>query len=134
MTRATSRGSGLNTGGPAQRPMYGLTCDLARLAPPPPEMAALIGALANDPQGTRDFLGLIAGMSDLLDRTLGERIHVEVDLASETWPTYVDPHQLENAIVNLAVNARDAMEGEGAMRITTSNVTLAANEVARGFA
>ena len=56
---------------------------------------------------------LIGGMSDLLDRTLGERIRVEVDLASETWPIYVDPHQLENAIVNLAVNARDAMDGRG---------------------
>jgi signal transduction histidine kinase/ActR/RegA family two-component response regulator len=76
-----------------------------------------------------DSSELVAGMSDLLDRTLGERIHVEVGLAPDAWPTYVDPHQLENAIVNLAVNARDAMEGEGAMRITTSNVTLAANEV-----
>jgi signal transduction histidine kinase/ActR/RegA family two-component response regulator len=72
---------------------------------------------------------LLTGMSDLLDRTLGERIHVEVDLAPDVWPIYVDPHQLENAIVNLAVNARDAMEGEGLMRITSSNVTLAANQV-----
>ena len=72
---------------------------------------------------------LIRGMSDLLDRTLGERIRIEVDVVSDAWPTYVDPHQLENAIVNLAVNARDAMEGEGLMRIATQNVTLAANEV-----
>ncbi|HLO19491.1 MAG TPA: ATP-binding protein [Sphingomicrobium sp.] len=72
---------------------------------------------------------LIGGMSDLLDRTLGERIRVEIDLASGAWPIYVDPHQLENAIVNLAVNARDAMEGEGLMRIATENVGLAANEV-----
>jgi signal transduction histidine kinase/ActR/RegA family two-component response regulator len=72
---------------------------------------------------------LIGGMSDLLDRTLGEQIRVEVDLAADTWPTYVDPHQLENAIVNLAVNARDAMDGRGLMRISTQNVTLAANEV-----
>jgi signal transduction histidine kinase len=72
---------------------------------------------------------LVAGMSDLLDRTLGERIQVEVDLAPETWPTYVDPHQLENAIVNLAVNARDAMDGTGILRISTSNVTVRANEV-----
>ena len=72
---------------------------------------------------------LIASMSDLLDRTLGEQIRVEVDLAKETWPTYVDPHQLENAIVNLAVNARDAMEGRGLMRIATENVRLAANQV-----
>ena len=72
---------------------------------------------------------LISGMSDLLDRTLGERIGIEVDLAADTWPNYVDPHQLENAIVNLAVNARDAMEGEGQMLISAQNVTLAANEV-----
>jgi signal transduction histidine kinase/ActR/RegA family two-component response regulator len=76
-----------------------------------------------------DSRELVSGMSDLLDRTLGERVHVEVDLASDIWPTYVDPHQLENAIVNLAVNARDAMDGEGAMRIAAHNVTLAANEV-----
>ena len=76
-----------------------------------------------------DSRDLIAGMSDLLDRTLGERIKVRVDLARDTWPTYVDPHQLENAIVNLAVNARDAMDGQGVMRITTENLTLAANEV-----
>ena len=76
-----------------------------------------------------DSSELVSGMSDLLDRTLGERVHVEVDLAPDVWPTYVDPHQLENAIVNLAVNARDAMEGEGLMRITANNVVLAANEV-----
>jgi signal transduction histidine kinase len=68
-------------------------------------------------------------MSDLLDRTLGERIRIEVDLSRDAWPIYVDPHQLENAIVNLAVNARDAMNGEGLMRISTENVRLAANEV-----
>jgi signal transduction histidine kinase/ActR/RegA family two-component response regulator len=76
-----------------------------------------------------DSRDLIGGMSDLLDRTLGERIKVDIDLARDTWPIYVDPHQLENAIVNLAVNARDAMSGEGVMRIATGNVKLAANEV-----
>ena len=59
-----------------------------------------------------DSRELVSGMSDLLDRTLGERIQVEVDLAADAWPIYVDPHQLENAIVNLAVNARDAMDGD----------------------
>ena len=76
-----------------------------------------------------DSRDLIGGMSDLLDRTLGEQVRVEVDLAPDTWATYVDPHQLENAIVNLAVNARDAMDGRGLMRIATENVTLAANQV-----
>ena len=73
--------------------------------------------------------GLITGMSDLLDRTLGERITVKVDLAGDAWPIYVDPHQLENAILNLAVNARDAMDGEGTLTISTENVTLVANAV-----
>jgi signal transduction histidine kinase len=76
-----------------------------------------------------DSSDLVAAMSDLLDRTLGERIHVEVDLAADAWPTYVDAHQLENAIVNLAVNARDAMDATGIMRIATANVALQANEV-----
>jgi signal transduction histidine kinase/ActR/RegA family two-component response regulator len=72
---------------------------------------------------------LIHGMTDLLDRTLGERIHIDIDVAADAWPTYVDPHQLENAIVNLAVNARDAMEGEGNMRIATQNVTMTPSQV-----
>src|SRR6476619_2625389 len=76
-----------------------------------------------------DSSELIGGMSDLLDRTIGERIRIEVDRASDTWPIYVDPHQLENAIVNLAVNARDAMDGEGQLVIASENVTMAANAV-----
>lgn len=72
---------------------------------------------------------LVEGMSDLLDRTLGERIRLKVEIAPGTWPIYVDPHQFENAIVNLAVNARDAMEGTGTLRIATRDVTLAANQV-----
>jgi signal transduction histidine kinase/ActR/RegA family two-component response regulator len=72
---------------------------------------------------------LIHGMTDLLDRTLGERIHIDIDVAADAWPAYVDPHQLENAIVNLAVNARDAMDGEGNMRIATENVTMTASQV-----
>jgi signal transduction histidine kinase/ActR/RegA family two-component response regulator len=76
-----------------------------------------------------DSKDLIGGMSDLLDRTIGERIKIELKVARDTWPTYVDPHQLENAIVNLAVNARDAMDGQGVMRIITENANVGANEV-----
>ncbi|HEX2803211.1 MAG TPA: ATP-binding protein [Sphingomicrobium sp.] len=76
-----------------------------------------------------DPKGLVSGMSDLLDRTLGERIRVKIDLDGDTWPVYVDPHQLENAIVNLAVNARDAMDGAGRLKISTRNVKVSANEV-----
>ena len=76
-----------------------------------------------------DPAGLVSGMSDLLDRTLGERIQVEVDPARDSWPIYVDPHQLENAIVNLSVNARDAMDGTGMLRISTANVKMSNSEV-----
>jgi CheY-like chemotaxis protein len=76
-----------------------------------------------------DTAVLVGGMSELLDRTLGERIKVVTDLSDEAWPVFVDPHQLENAIVNLAVNARDAMDGTGTLKIRSSNRRMKANEV-----
>ena len=76
-----------------------------------------------------DSADLVAAMGDLLDRTLGERIQVSTELDGDAWPVFVDPHQLENAILNLAVNARDAMDGEGKLTITSDNVTMAANSV-----
>ena len=72
---------------------------------------------------------LVGGMSELLDRTLGERITVKTQLAKDAWPVFVDPHQLENAILNLAVNARDAMDGNGKLVIRSQNVRMAANQV-----
>ena len=76
-----------------------------------------------------DAGALVVGMSDLLDRTIGERIAIRTELAGDAWPVFVDHHQLENAILNLAVNARDAMEGTGTLTITTRNATMAANSV-----
>ena len=76
-----------------------------------------------------DTAVLVGGMSELLDRTLGERIKVETDLADDAWPVFVDSHQLENAILNLAVNARDAMDGTGTLSISTCNKIMQANEV-----
>ncbi|HET9397796.1 MAG TPA: ATP-binding protein, partial [Sphingomicrobium sp.] len=76
-----------------------------------------------------DSAVLVGGMSELLDRTLGERTKVVTDLANDAWPVFVDPHQLENAIVNLAVNARDAMDGQGTLTISSRNVSMEANEV-----
>jgi signal transduction histidine kinase len=72
---------------------------------------------------------LVGGMSELLDRTLGERIKVVTDLADEAWPVFVDPHQLENAIVNLAVNARDAMDGQGTLTIRSRNKIMDPSQV-----
>ena len=76
-----------------------------------------------------DSRDLVTGMSELLDRTLGERIKIVTRLDGKAWPVFVDSHQLENAILNLAVNARDAMEGTGTLTIATENVSLSANEV-----
>jgi len=68
-------------------------------------------------------------MSDLLDRTLGERITVTTRGFDADWQVWVDPHQLENAILNLAVNARDAMDGEGALTIESDQLRLGDGEV-----
>ncbi|WP_245271010.1 ATP-binding protein [Mesorhizobium sp. LNJC395A00] len=63
-------------------------------------------------------------MSDLLRRALGETIRIETVLAGGLWKTHADPSQLENAILNLAVNARDAMGEDGKMTIETANSHL----------
>lgn len=67
---------------------------------------------------------LVQGMSDLLHRTLGETIEVEAVLAPNAWPVEVDASELENAILNLALNARDAMPGGGKLTIETANTHL----------
>ncbi len=67
---------------------------------------------------------LVQGMTDLLSRTLGEAIRVETVLADGLWPTLVDANQLESAILNLAVNARDAMEHGGKLTLETANTSI----------
>lgn len=67
---------------------------------------------------------LVAGMSDLLRRTLGEQIAIETALSGGLWQVEVDPNQLEVAILNLAVNARDAMPNGGRLTLETANVFL----------
>jgi signal transduction histidine kinase len=67
---------------------------------------------------------LVSGMSELLHRTLGETVEVETVLTSGLWPVEADPNQLENAILNLAINARDAMPDGGKLTIETCNTHL----------
>jgi len=67
---------------------------------------------------------LVTGMSELLRRTLGETIALEAVLGGGLWRTQADPNQLENAILNLAVNARDAMPHGGRLTIETANTHL----------
>jgi CheY-like chemotaxis protein len=67
---------------------------------------------------------LVAGMSDLMRRTLGEAVLIETVLAGGLWPTLADSNQLENALINLAINARDAMPEGGKLTIETANTHL----------
>ena len=67
---------------------------------------------------------MVAGMTELLRRTLGEQVAVETVLAGGLWKTYADIGQLENAVLNLAVNARDAMKDGGRLTIETANAHL----------
>jgi signal transduction histidine kinase len=64
------------------------------------------------------------GLGELLQRALGETIHVHMSTPVEPWSVFVDRNQLENAILNLMINARDAMEGEGTIELSAENITL----------
>ncbi len=66
----------------------------------------------------------VAGMEDMLQRTLGEAIEIEIIRSGGLWNTFVDIVQVENAILNLAINARDAMEGTGKLTIEVGNAFL----------
>ena len=67
---------------------------------------------------------LVTEMSEILHRSIGETVRVETVLASGLWTTALDPNQLESAVLNLAVNARDAMPNGGRLTIETSNAYL----------
>jgi PAS domain S-box-containing protein len=76
-----------------------------------------------------DFNQIIIGMDDLLHRTVGETIDIRTTLSPNLWPAMADPNQLETALLNLVLNARDAMAGGGRITLETGNV-----EVTRGDA
>jgi signal transduction histidine kinase len=71
-----------------------------------------------------DANALLSGMDDLLHRALGEEVELEVARAGDLWLTKADQSQLETAILNLAINARDAMPGGGKLTVETANTHL----------
>ena len=68
-----------------------------------------------------DINRLVAGMEELVRRTIGPATHLEVVGVSGIWPALINANQLENALLNLCINARDAMPGGGRLTIETAN-------------
>jgi signal transduction histidine kinase len=77
---------------------------------------------------TVDLGATIADMQNFLRRTLGETVTIEFDIARDLWPCHVDPVQFEAAILNVAINARDAMPEGGRLRVELSNEQATAAE------
>jgi len=76
-----------------------------------------------DPKVT-DVNRVVAAIEDLLRRTISEKIVLEIEMPASVWRLRCDPNQLENAILNLVINARDAMPDGGRLRIETGNATV----------
>ncbi|MBV9551920.1 MAG: hypothetical protein JO032_03900 [Alphaproteobacteria bacterium] len=85
-----------------------------------------------NPQPT-DVNATIEGMADILGRSLGRQIECEIVPSAERWLAYVDRNQLENALLNLALNARDAMAGRGRLVIKVAALSLTEGEPVRDW-
>jgi PAS domain S-box-containing protein len=72
---------------------------------------------------------LVVGITDMLRRTLGEHISLSTSLARDIWPTRADPGQFQSAIVNMAVNSRDAMPQGGKLVVETRNILLGSDHM-----
>ena len=75
-----------------------------------------------------DLNHIVADFERMLRRLVGERIRVTIDCAPDLWQVRADPGEIGRAVMNLALNARDAMQGDGTLTIQTTNLTLAAAE------
>ena len=104
-----------------QRHIHNALSSVRRAAGLTHRLLAFARRQALDPQAV-DVGLLITGMSELLRHSIGEQITLELALPNELWTAHCDANQLENAILNLAINARDAMLQGGRLRIEASNV------------
>jgi signal transduction histidine kinase len=101
---------------------------------PPGDRADPSAARVRTPEVARprplNLNGVIRDISEILRRTLGEHIDLLTSQAPDLWPIMADPGQLEQVLVNLAVNARDAIPGGGTLSIDTQNLQLDAEQAA----
>lgn len=67
---------------------------------------------------------MVAEMSDILRSTLGDGVTINIDMAAPLWEVVLDPSQFENALLNLAINARDAMAGNGVLTVEIKNISI----------
>jgi PAS domain S-box-containing protein len=79
-----------------------------------------------------DLNEAVSGIEELLHRTLGEDTELTVSLGEDLWPVLADPGQIEQVLVNLAINASDAMSNTGTLRIDTANIVVDADSVPEG--
>ena len=80
-----------------------------------------------------DLNQVVRGMGDLLRATLGRATRVETKLDESLWPALIDPVQIEHVILNLAINARDAMPDGGTLTIATANTTAGTHAARRSI-
>jgi PAS domain S-box-containing protein len=80
-----------------------------------------------------DLNDIVVSTMEMLDRLIGDRISVSTELPADLWPVHLDRTQLQQVIMNLAVNARDAMPGGGSLVVRTQNATLDVPSVAKHF-
>jgi signal transduction histidine kinase len=116
--------SDLETADPRRRKFIGLAisgCERASAL-----SKRLLSYARREPIDSRpvDINKAVTNVSDLPWRSLGDQITIELRLGRGLWPVFVDPGQLENALLNLALNARDAMAGRGCLTVETLNLQL----------
>lgn len=77
-----------------------------------------------------DLRDMLAGMAGILQSALGDGVEIVVEAGEDAWPAFADAANIENALLNLAVNARDAMEGRGRLRIAVANRSMTRADLA----